>query len=145
MVSDEIFCSFRPQKGIRQGDPLSPYLFLLMVDFSSRSITDACQKQSMKGIKMTREYPQVSHILFADDFLLFLHVEESIARNDVNLLEEYCHASGQQINYHKSSVMFSPNTSPRLKNWIVKTLKIPESTVKGKYLGLTDILGKSKL
>lgn len=70
-VNDETFCSIQPQKGIRQGDPISPYLFLLVADVLSRSLLHATQNNSIIGIKMARECLVVSHILFADDSLLF--------------------------------------------------------------------------
>lgn len=87
----------------------------MVADVLSRSILRACEDGSIVGIKTTREGPMVSHILFTDDFLLFLHANESVARNIFILLEEYCLTSSKQINYHKSSVIFTPNTPPELK------------------------------
>ncbi|KAK1379408.1 hypothetical protein POM88_026152 [Heracleum sosnowskyi] len=93
LINDKEYCSLKPQKD-----------GLLM------------------GVKMTRHYPGVSHILFTDDSLFFLHASELGAANLFRLLEEYCEASGQQINFNKSSIIFSPNTSTELKNKIVEKL-----------------------
>ncbi|KAL8126450.1 hypothetical protein AgCh_013655 [Apium graveolens] len=144
-INDEEFCSLKAQKGVRQGDPISPYLFLLIADVLSRSLLNAIQDGSLSGIKMARQYPEVSHILFADDSLIFLHANELVAGKFLSILEEYCEASGQQINFGKSSVIFSPNTSNDLKGKILEVLKIPESSEKGKYLGVPAVFGKNKL
>ncbi|KAL8132867.1 hypothetical protein AgCh_008374 [Apium graveolens] len=94
---------------------------------------------------MARQCPEVSHILFADDSLIFLHANELVAGKFLSILEEYCEASCQQINFGKSSVIFSPNMSNDLKGKILEVLKIPESSEKGKYLGVPAVFGKNKL
>lgn len=54
-----------PQRGLHQGDPLSPYLFLLCAEGFSALLYDAERNGSLKGIKLCREAPSVSHLLFA--------------------------------------------------------------------------------
>lgn len=65
-----------PQRGLRQGDPLSPYLFLLCTEGFSALLCDAGKNGSLKGIKLCREAPSVSHLLFVDDSLLLLETNE---------------------------------------------------------------------
>ena len=62
--------SFRPTHGIRQGDPISPYLFLLAVEGLLCLLKSRIQS-SDKGITVASSAPMVSHLLFADDSLLF--------------------------------------------------------------------------
>jgi hypothetical protein len=62
---------FRPQRGIRQGDPLSPYLFVLCMDKLSHLISHAVEDGRWKTLRAGRNGPQVSHLMFADDLLLF--------------------------------------------------------------------------
>ncbi|KAL8135230.1 hypothetical protein AgCh_010047 [Apium graveolens] len=121
----------KPQRGLRQGDPISPYLFLIVADVLSRSISNAIQNGILSGIKVARDCPTVSHIFFADDSMLISQASEEAARNINILLQDYCLASGQKIKYHKSSVLFSPNLSSELKNKVIDILGISESSGKG--------------
>ena len=63
--------SFKPSHGLRQGDPLSPYLFLLCANILSISLTQVEDLRKIKGIKFGRSGLSFSHLLFADDSLLF--------------------------------------------------------------------------
>ncbi|XP_026397082.1 uncharacterized protein LOC113291806 [Papaver somniferum] len=61
---------FKPTRGIRQGDPVSPYLFLLTMEVFTRSLVEAERK--IQGIKIAKNASPVSHLLFADDCMLFV-------------------------------------------------------------------------
>ena len=63
--------SFKPSRGIRQGDPISPYLFLLAAEGLSCLLKARNQSSVLNGIKVAPSAPVVSHLLFADDSLLF--------------------------------------------------------------------------
>ena len=69
-------CSFSPFRGLTQGDPLSFYLFLLVVDVLSRSLQREMLSGRIKGIRMGRHCLVLSHLLFADDSLFFLKVDQ---------------------------------------------------------------------
>jgi hypothetical protein len=62
---------FSPSRGIRQGDPISPYLFLLAAEGLSCLLKSRSQSSVLKGITVATSAPMVSHLLFADDSLLF--------------------------------------------------------------------------
>ena len=92
---------FRPSRGLRQGDPISPYLFLLAAEGLS------CLLKSQNGvqrIEVAPEAPLVNHLLFADDSLLFFEANEASTTRVNGLLRAYCDASGQRINVDKSSI-----------------------------------------
>ena len=63
--------SFYPNKGIRQGDSLSLYLFLFVVDILSRFILNRAQDKVIVGMKLSRHCPKLTHLFFADDSLFF--------------------------------------------------------------------------
>lgn len=66
-----ILDSFAPSRGLRQGDPLCPYLFLFVADGLSAFINIGIATRNISPLKITRSVPGVSHLLFADDTLIF--------------------------------------------------------------------------
>nr|XP_027121394.1 uncharacterized protein LOC113738404 [Coffea arabica] len=60
-----------PKRGIRQGDPLSPYLFLLCSEGLSNLIRKAADSKKLAGMKISRQGPSITHLLFADDSVIF--------------------------------------------------------------------------
>lgn len=128
------------QRGLRQGDPLSPYLFLLC----AAMLKEAERNGSLTEIKLCREAPTVSHLLFADDSLLLIeaNAENAMVVNDI--LHKYEVFSGQVVNKDKSAIQFSKNTSREEKRKIMEIMKIPTEEIKGRYLGLPPYIGKSK-
>lgn len=72
IVNGENRAFFTPSCGLRQGDPLSPYLFILVAEILSKLITGGIQNKVISTLQMKRTCPILSHIFFADDVLLFL-------------------------------------------------------------------------
>lgn len=136
--------AIKPERGVRQGDPLSPYLFIIIADVLSRMIIDAANDKSLKGIKLSRYCPILTHLLFADDSLFFILASTDNCKKLIDIINEYCAASGQMVNLSKSTIMFSPNTCPRIRDDICSQFNIPSTDNPGKYLGLPTIWGRSK-
>ncbi|KAL0399757.1 UNVERIFIED_CONTAM: putative mitochondrial protein [Sesamum radiatum] len=109
MLNGGQFGSLIPQRGIRQGDPLSPYLFLLCTEALSSLLLAGERNGSMEGIAICRGAPKISHLLFADDTLVFSQATRQTMQCIGNTLDTYAKASGQEINYGKSTVVFSKN------------------------------------
>jgi hypothetical protein len=86
---------FSPSRGIRQGDPISPYLFLLAAEGLLCLLKLRVESSSLSGIKVAPSAPMVSHLLFADDSLLFFKVNRESAQEINDILQLYCSASGQ--------------------------------------------------
>lgn len=93
---------------------------------------------------MARRSPTLSHLFFADDSLFFLLAEVRICVVLIKIFEDYCRATGQQVNFEKSSLFFSHNTKLKVKEEICSMLNIPEDNNPGKYLCLPTIWGRSK-
>lgn len=136
--------TFNPSRGIRQGDPLSPYLFLFVSEALSHMIQKAVDTNYLQGLKISKEGPTLSHLLFADDSLFFLKATYRNSHNMIHLLNAYCTASGQTISLAKSSIFFSRNTPLGLRRNIYSIFGIRAVEDLGKYLGLPTSWGRAK-
>ena len=61
----------KPTKGICQGDPLSPYLFLLCFEGLNGLIKNSVVAGDLRGFSLCKNGPQISHLFFADDSVIF--------------------------------------------------------------------------
>jgi hypothetical protein len=84
----------RPSRGIRQGDPISPYLFLIAAEGLLCLLKDKDQSSALNGLKVAPTAPAMNHLLFADDSLLFFKASTEGARELKEVLQKYCNASG---------------------------------------------------
>lgn len=71
LVNGAPFGNFKPTRGIRQGDPLSPFLFVIYIELPSRMLAREEELNNFKGIKISRTSPFVFHSLFAGDLVIF--------------------------------------------------------------------------
>jgi hypothetical protein len=144
LVNDERIGPITPGRGLRQGDPLSPYLFILCAEGMTALLKQAESNGSLHGIKVCRRAPSISHLLFADDSFLFFRANENETHMLKGILDIYANASGQLINMQKSEIYFSRNVSHDLKNNLSQILQVTECLGTGKYLGLPSMIGRSK-
>ena len=98
-----------PTRGIKQGDPFSPYLFLLCAEGLSSMLRKATENRELHGITSHRGGVKISHLLFADDRLLFCEATLGECHLLLEILAKYEAASRQAINRQKSSLLFSRN------------------------------------
>ncbi|KAK5783847.1 hypothetical protein PVK06_038363 [Gossypium arboreum] len=86
---------FQPTRGLRQGDPLSPFLLLLCSEALSSLLRIVKQEGILRGQKVSKNGPSISHLLFADDCILFGETTRKGAHLFKNILQEYELCSGQ--------------------------------------------------
>lgn len=144
LINETAQGSVKPKRGIRQGDPLSPYLFILCGEVLSGLCAKAETDGTLRGIKVARGSPRVNHLLFADDTMIFCHATKENSQKLSSLLLQYEKASGQKINSEKSSITFSAKTPTETKDLVKDILKISKEGVSGKYLGLPEHLDRKR-
>ncbi|KAI0522554.1 hypothetical protein KFK09_004934 [Dendrobium nobile] len=89
--------------GFHQGCPLSPYLFIMCFQLLSNSIE---QKGQDLGIRVSPRGPRITHLLYADDVLIFSHVSIWLAKALKKIVEDFCKWTGKRINVSKYQIFF---------------------------------------
>ena len=120
-INGQRYGKIHPTWGLRQGHPLSPYLFLICAEGLSALLHKAVQRKKLRGVAASVKGPKVSHLFFADDSLIFGRATKEEATEIQRLLQVYEASSGQQLNWNKTALFFSPNTNDGIREE-VKTL-----------------------
>jgi hypothetical protein len=105
-VNGELTEPVVPTRGIRQGDPISPYLFLLCTEGLSCLLQKQEVQGELQGLKNGRLGPSISHLLFADDSIFLARSDKRSVDALQRTLALYCDGSGQKINLDKSTIFF---------------------------------------
>lgn len=129
---------------MRQGDPLSPYLFILCSKFLTRLLSVEEAKHELHGIKVCRAAPIISHLFYADDLMVMCRAISQDAKAIHWCFSKYCVWSGQDINLEKSSIIFSNNIRGKVKAAIKVVLGFKEMHKDSVYLGNNMILSRNK-
>ena len=131
---------FQASRGLRQGCPLSPMLFVIQAAVLSYQLNRSLQNRSLSGIKIVPRVKEVNHAEFADDTLLMGAANLITARNFKTELEYYQNSSGSEINLLKSKV-YAWNCSPREILEIARILEMEGITAWDSftYLGIPII------
>lgn len=103
LLNGEATHFFTSERGLRQGCPLSPLLFLLIMEGLSRVISSARDRHHLTGIKIVDNL-FLTHLLFVDDILIFLNgsIGDSTSLHGSILL--FQQATGMLINNNKSTI-----------------------------------------
>ncbi|CAN1164551.1 Transposon TX1 uncharacterized 149 kDa protein [Linum perenne] len=99
--------SFTPSRGLRQGCPLSPYLFTLCMERLSNLICESVSMGDWEPISLTRGGTKLTHMFFADDLMHFGYACERQAIIINEILKKFSAILGQEVSREKSRVYFS--------------------------------------
>jgi hypothetical protein len=110
LVNGEPHGFLKPSRGLRQGDPLSPYLFLMCAEGFHSLISRASEQGDLQGVALCRRGPRITRLFFADDSLLFTKATTKDCAKLQEILLMYERASGQQVNRDKTTIFFSKAT-----------------------------------
>ncbi|KAL6141498.1 hypothetical protein ACLB2K_059786 [Fragaria x ananassa] len=136
IVNEELSNSFSGSRGIRQGDPLSPYLFVLCMEKLSHSIQTVVEMGHWKPIQSSQSGPHISHLFFADDLILFSEASSTQAIVMKEVMNLFCSLSGQSVSFEKSMVYCSPNVRSSLAKNISRICGSSLTADLGVYLGM---------
>ena len=134
-----------PTRGLRQGDPISPYLFLLCAEGLNGLLKTAANQGHIHGVSLCLKGPKITNIFFADDSLLFCRATRVECQKLQDILRLYEKASGQKLNRDKTTLFFSRNTPQTMQDELKNILGVPSIQQYERYLGLPSLVGKEKL
>ena len=144
LINGEAKCQILPTRGIRQGDPLFPFLFIICTEALIAQINGAEIEGRFTGMKIAQGSPTISHLLFADDSLFFCKADIPQCAELLRIINTYGLASGQQLNREKSAVFFWRGIAPELKTALKQAIGINKEGGMGMYLGLPEKICGSK-
>ncbi|GKV31769.1 hypothetical protein SLEP1_g40435 [Rubroshorea leprosula] len=122
-------------RGLRQGDPLSPYLFLLVAEGFNGIISSAINQGLFEGVNIGNRGMRVSHLQFADDSILFGKVVEGNIWAAKSIMRIFELVSGLKINFGKSQLM-GINVSDAWMSKMAHILNCKQGVFPCKYLGV---------
>lgn len=142
LINDQPHGAIIPQRGLRQGDPLSPALFVLCSEGLTHLMSKAESDATISGIKFGDNGPLVNQLLFADDCLFACQAN---AQSLLSNLRRYEAVTGQRLNPSKSSIFFGKRVPEAEKNRVKRLLGIETEGGMERYLGLPEIMKGSKV
>jgi hypothetical protein len=135
---------FHCNRGVRQGDSLSPLLFCIAEDVLSRQITKLVENGQLMPIKGTQSVMVPSHSLYADDVMIYCNGKQSNLIALKKLFTRYALASGQVVNVSKSTIYSGSISNSRLLH-IAQFLGFSIGALPFVYLGVPIFKGSPKV
>ncbi|KAL9676049.1 hypothetical protein QQ045_004262 [Rhodiola kirilowii] len=126
---------FPIERGLRQGDPLSPFLFLLAAEGLSRILNKAAEDDVLSGVEWVKNGDRMTHLQFADDTVLFCSAELKEVQFLKMILHSFEGCSGLKINFGKS-MCYGIGLEEEEIMGFVKVLGCPVGSFPMKYLGM---------
>jgi hypothetical protein len=145
VVNGNVVGNIIPSRGIRQGDPISPYLFILCAEAFGSLLHHAHIKGAISGVPTSKNGPKITHLFFADDSLVLCKANQVEWRRLLNILDTYERGSGQKINLNKTAIFFSRNTCLSRRLEILALSGLSKANRYDSYLGLPTLVGKSRV
>ncbi|KAK2378521.1 hypothetical protein QL285_066416 [Trifolium repens] len=136
--------NFSPTRGLRQGDPLSPYLFVICMEKLSLAISESVRNNNWKPVQVSKNGPCFSHLFFADDVLLFSKATCTQGRLMADIFNKFSNVSGLKISCSKSRALFSNGVSRRKIRKITSLSSIRSTNSLNNYLGFPMLSGRVK-
>ncbi|GKA87022.1 RNA-directed DNA polymerase, eukaryota, reverse transcriptase zinc-binding domain protein [Tanacetum coccineum] len=104
LVNGSPSSEFPIKRGLRQGDPLSPFLFIIVMEGLHLALEDAVSSGLIHGVKVGNSDLYISHLFYADDLVIISEWNKQDMDNIIRILHVFYLASGLKINISKSHV-----------------------------------------
>lgn len=125
---------FKAKRGIRQGDPMSPYLFVMAMEYLSRILGQLSRNGNFNFHPKCRKL-NCTHVCFADDLLLFCRADSISIQLLHQAFLQFSKASGLEANPNKSSIYLA-GVNQDFKADIISRLGVSEGMLPFRYLGI---------
>nr|XP_016450378.1 PREDICTED: uncharacterized protein LOC107775192 [Nicotiana tabacum] len=126
---------FKSSRGFKQGDPLSPTLFILAAEALSRGLNSLHTNLYFFGFGMPKWSPKINHLSYADDTIIFSSSDETSLRLVMEVLQAYESSSGQLVNKAKSAIYLHHLTDNEVINKVKRITGIGRQCFPMTYLG----------
>ncbi|XP_059284742.1 uncharacterized protein LOC132038032 [Lycium ferocissimum] len=136
---------FRSNRGLRQGDPLSPALFVICTEMFSRMLNNLVVDENYTGFYRPNKAPHITYLAFADYVIYFTSGKPADLRKVLKILTVYENVSGQLINKQKSCVAFAPKASFEVTHRVTHLTEMNRKKWPIKYLGCPLFVGRMKI
>ncbi|CAI9278120.1 unnamed protein product [Lactuca saligna] len=126
---------FDGKRGLRQGCPLSPYLFTLVMESFNLIFQRRIRNEPLFKFHWKCKHLKITHLCFADDLMIFCHGNKASVRVIKDSLDEFAKVAGLHPNFSKSHIFFG-NVKADVKRKILDTLPFVEGKLPMRYLGI---------
>ncbi|KAL9680304.1 hypothetical protein QQ045_018182 [Rhodiola kirilowii] len=141
----ESFGFFKSNRGVRQGDPLSPTLFVIAMEFFSRKFNAAIYNGVVHPFMCPCGPPPVHHLLYADDMVVFTNGRKNLVRKMVAIIQRFCSTSGQMLNPDKSCIFLSTSIKENRRISLLDLTGFKTGLYPVTYLGAPLFPGRPKI
>ncbi|KAL9685913.1 hypothetical protein QQ045_023367 [Rhodiola kirilowii] len=136
---------FKSNRGVRQGDPLSPTLFILAMEFFSRLLNNEISNNRIMAFQLHGCRNNVHHLLYADDLLIFTNGHKRSVQRLLETINVFCQVSGQQLNASKSRIFFSKHIGVDRRKSLLDLTHFQEGSFPTQYLGAPLFPGRARI
>nr|XP_016469034.1 PREDICTED: uncharacterized protein LOC107791464 [Nicotiana tabacum] len=136
---------FHSTRGLKQGDPLAPSLFIIRVELLFRMLNNLTHDQFFNGLYIEWRDPQINHLTFADDIIIFTSGGRASLQKIMEILNNYEHTSRQQINRQKSHFMVSPPAFPATIRGVQQITGFTKKESPITYMGCPLYIGRMRI
>lgn len=128
-INGNISNFWRPARGIKQGDPLSPYIFIMCINFLILKFLDGHCSGKFDGLKINKHTPPIPILCFADNCIIVCKTNTKCINFVQYTLNLFAIEACLSINWEKTKPFFSKNTPPHRSKEICQQLKLGKETL----------------